>query len=38
MFDFGSILASVFTGLQDAFLAGIVEWITAVLGGFLPIG
>jgi hypothetical protein len=36
MFDFSSILASVFTGLQDVFAQGIVTFITAALANLFP--
>ena len=36
MFDFGSIFASVCTGLQEVFVSGIVQWFTSLLGGLIP--
>jgi hypothetical protein len=36
MFGFGSILASVWAGLQEVLTGGIVEWLTALLGGLFP--
>ena len=37
MFDFGSILASVFASVQELLTNSVVEWFASLLGGFLPI-
>ncbi len=36
MLNFDGILASLFTGLQDVFVNGILGFITSLLGGVLP--
>jgi hypothetical protein len=38
MFDFSSVLASVFAGLQDLLAGSIVELITSLFTGLFPQG
>ena len=36
MFDFAGLWQSLLAGLQQSFVSVIVQWITDLLGGFLP--
>ena len=36
MFDFGSIFSGLFAAIQEAFLGGIVQWITELFAGIFP--